>query len=218
MENATSTLANLNQSLVPGVGQQAIDFSLLSIQGESIQLKKYNGKQNIVLWFSRGFTCPNCRGFMEIITEDYDLLRANNIEIIQISPNLYQSAVNFFGDNPPPYPMVCDPDKRLFATYSIGDKGKFKATTNAINSFAAAAKIGQFNKTVRAAYMDVADRSFLQRLHHHAMTALNQSIIAIDLQSIIRYRMDVDALGGIPTAPQMVKFLQKEPSSSPSLN
>lgn len=210
MANVSSNLDQLNRSLVPGVGQHAIDFSLPSIQGKSIQLKKYTGKQNILLWFSRGFSCPNCRGFMDIFTEDYALMRENNIELIQISPNLHQSAINFFGDDLPPYPMVCDPEKRLFATYSIGDKGKFKAVTNALGSFADAAKRGQFKPTVRAAYLDVADRSFLQRLHHHAMTALNQSVIAIDLKGIIRYRVDVDALADIPTAPKMIQVLQSD--------
>ncbi|MFT5193702.1 MAG: peroxiredoxin [Cellvibrionaceae bacterium] len=209
MEIATHNLANLNRSLVPTIGQLAPDFSLPSIQGKTIQLKDFIGNKKVVLWFSRGFTCPYCRGFMESVVTGYDKLKEKDIEIVQISPNLHQSAVKFFGDTPPPFPMVCDPDKRLFSTYAIGDAGAFRATTNMVVSFAVSAQKGEFLKTARASSMDVLDRQFLKRLHHHALTALNQAVITIDINGYIRNRVDVDALEDIPSTSRMIQLFEK---------
>jgi hypothetical protein len=46
----------------PGVaiGQPAPRFSLTSLQGATVDLADYQGRQNVVVWFSRGFTCPFC--------------------------------------------------------------------------------------------------------------------------------------------------------------
>lgn len=211
MELATNPLGNLNQSIAPILGKNAPDFSLQSIQGETIQLSKYKGNKNIILWFSRGFTCPYCRGFMDEVVEGYEKLTANNIEVIQVSPNLHQSAVNFFGKNPPPFPMICDPDKRLFRTYGIGDNGPITATVNMVASFSTAARRGEFLKTSRASASDVFDKRFLQRLHHHALTALNQAVIAIDINGVIRQRVEVGTLEDIPSTPQMIQFLKPAP-------
>ncbi|MFK7801421.1 MAG: redoxin domain-containing protein [Anaerolineae bacterium] len=208
MDLATNSLRNLNQSIAPTSGGLAPDFSLLSIQGDMIQLKKYRNDKNIILWFSRGFTCPYCRGFMDEVITGYNKLVENNIEIIQVSPNLHQSAVNFFGKNPPPFPMICDPDKRLFRTYGIGDKGALVASQSMVKAFTTAAKRGEFIKTARAGAADVFDKRFLQRLHHHALTALNQAVIAIDLNGMIRHRVDVGTLEDIPSTPKMIQFLK----------
>src|SRR5690606_22860009 len=94
------------------VGQEAPAFSLPSIQGETISLDDYKGKRNILLWFSRGFTCNFCRGHMENIAAGYDMLLENGVEIIQIAPNLPETAQRYFEPNMPRHPFICDPDKR----------------------------------------------------------------------------------------------------------
>ena len=57
---------------------------------------------------------------MDGLREGYELLQAADTEIIQVGPNLLQSARIFLGHSPTPYPFVCDPDKRLFAVSRRG--------------------------------------------------------------------------------------------------
>ena len=99
------------------VGRPAPLFSLTSVQGEPVELAAYRGRRNVVVRFSRGFTCPFCRVYMDDMRDGWELLQAADAQIIQVGPNLLQSARIFLGHSPTPYPFVCDPDKRLFAVY-----------------------------------------------------------------------------------------------------
>lgn len=90
----------------PAVGEPAPLFSLTSVQGGPVELVAYRGRRNVVVWFSRGFTCPFCRVYMDGMREGYELLQAADAEIIQVGPNLLQSARIFFGHSPTPYPLL----------------------------------------------------------------------------------------------------------------
>ena len=210
MENQTLELNStvMSTDAMKMIGKPAPQFSLPSIQGQTVRLKDYLGKKHVLLWFSRGFTCPFCRDIMENVVEGYNLLQQKNIEIIQIAPNIHQRAAAFFGDMAPPYPLICDPDKRLFVTYGLGDDGILRAQRNTIASFSYAARKGEFWKTTRASAMDVFDRSFLQRLHHHALTAVNQAIVGIDTAGNITAKLDIGALESIPSTPNMIQLLK----------
>jgi peroxiredoxin len=66
----------------PAVGHPARLFSLTSVQGDTVGLATYGGRANVVVWCSRGFTCPFCRVYMDGMTEDYEELQAAG-EIIE---------------------------------------------------------------------------------------------------------------------------------------
>ncbi|MGH7366183.1 MAG: peroxiredoxin-like family protein [Candidatus Rokuibacteriota bacterium] len=192
----------------PAVGQPAPLFSLTSVQGGTIELSAYRGHRNVVVWFSRGFTCPFCRVYMEGMREGYDRLQAGGTEIIQIGPNLLQSARIFFGHSPTPYPFVCDPDKRLFAVYGLGDRGALEATRSAVVSFSYAFIHGDTGPQVRGAWLDVMNRNFVRRLHHHAMTALEQGIFLVDREGVIRHRAVVGPLDPVPRGGRLAELVQ----------
>jgi len=182
----------------PTIGHPAPVFSLTSVQGSTVDLATYRGRSNVVVWFSRGFTCPFCRVYMEGMTEGYDGLRAAGTEIIQVGPNLLESARIFFGHSPTPYPFVCDPDKRLFAVYGLGDRGALEATRSAVVSFSYAFTHGDTGPQLRGAWLDVMNRNFVRRLHHHAMTALEQGIFLVDRGGVIRHRTVVGPTDPVP--------------------
>lgn len=189
------------------VGQEAPAFSLPSIQGETISLDDYKGKRNILLWFSRGFTCNFCRGHMENIAAGYDMLLENGVEIIQIAPNLPETAQRYFEPNMPRHPFICDPDKRLFGVYNLGDNGSLEATRNTVVSFSTAFMTGVGIETVRASWIDVMNRNFIRRLHHHALTAVAQGLFIIDKASIIRYRLVTSPIETIPNAQELMSLV-----------
>jgi peroxiredoxin len=161
----------------PDVGHPAPLFSLISVQGEAVELASFRGHRNVVVWFSRGFTCPFCRVYMEGMREGYEQLRAAGTEIIQVGPNLLQSARIFFGHSPTPYPFVCDPDKRLFAVYGLGDRGALEATRSAVVSFSYAFTHGDTGPQLRGAWLDVMN---------------------LDREGVIRHRQVVGPLDPVP--------------------
>lgn len=190
------------------VGTLAPPFTLPSIQGPLISLANYTKERRVILWFSRGFTCNFCRNYMKGIIEDYPLLQANDIEVIQVSPNLLETARLYFQEMPP-FPFVCDPDKRLYAVYGLGDKGVLEASKNTFVAFSTAFRTGQGAETVRASWVDVANRNFIRRLHHHALTAVDQGIFVIDRETFIRYQLTIGGLAPIPTGAELLRITQQ---------
>jgi peroxiredoxin len=170
-----------------------------------VDLAAYRTRRNVVVWFSRGFTCPFCRVYTDNIRTGYEALMASDTEIIQIAPNLLESARRYFGPDPLPFPFVCDPDKRLYAVYGLGDRGVLEATRTAVVSFAHAFTHGDSVNQTRGAFFDVMNRNFVRRLHHHAMTAHEQGIFVIDKQGTIR---DVTVVGPIDPVPNGVDLAE----------
>ena len=184
-------------ALPAAVGQPAPLFSLPSVRGATIDLGAYRGRQNGIVWFSRGFTCPFCRGYMQGIIEGLGLLAAE-AEVIQVAPNLLEAARSLFRPAPVPYPVVCDPDKRLYAVYGLGDRGALVATRTGLVSFARAFTTGDGGPQIRGAWLDVVNRNFVRRLHHHAMTAVEQGFYVVDKAGVIRHRTVVGPVDTIP--------------------
>ena len=182
-------------------------FELPSIHGGTVSLADYRDQKNVILWFSRGFTCNFCRNHMNDMAHNYEAVRAINTEIIQVSPNLHHTAQSYFPPDTPPFPFICDPDKRLYAVYGLGDRGVLEATKNTVISFTAplAQGVRAEVETIRASWVDTVNRNFLRRLQHHALTAMEQGVFIIDRQGIIRYQQILGALDEIPTAEALVE-------------
>jgi alkyl hydroperoxide reductase subunit AhpC len=177
------------------------------VQGPTVELAAYRGRRNVVLWFSRGFTCPFCRAYMDGIGQGYAELCGIDTEIIQVAPNLLESARTFFRDVASPFPFVCDPDKRLYAVYGLGDRGALEATRSALVSFSHAFTHGDAGPQVRGAWLDVMNRNFLRRLHHHAMTAVEQGVFVVDKLGVIRHISVVGPIDPVPTAARLVELV-----------
>ena len=182
----------------PCIGEMAPRFSLPSLSGAEVNLASYLGRSNVVVWFSRGFTCPFCRVYTDGVRAGYKALQAADTEVIQVAPNLLESARRYFGDSILPFPFVCDPDKRLYAVYGLGDRRALEATRTAVVSFAHAFTHGDSVNQVRGAWLDVMNRNFLRRLHHHAMTAHEQGIFLIDKEGVIRHLTVVGPIDPVP--------------------
>jgi peroxiredoxin len=182
----------------PAIGDAAPLFCLPSLSGATVDLASYRGRSNVVVWFSRGFTCPFCRVYTDGVRAGYEALRAAETEVIQVAPNLLNSARRYFGESILPFPFVCDPDKRLYAVYGLGDLRALEATRTAVVSFAYAFTHGDSVNQVRGAWLDVVNRNFVRRLHHHAMTAQEQGIFLIDKAGVIRHTAVVGPIDPVP--------------------
>lgn len=188
-------------------------FALPSLRGVMVDLASYRGRRNVVVWFSRGFTCPFCRIYTDGMRAGYEALRTADTEVIQVAPNLLDSARRFFAQSPLPYPFVCDPDKRLYAVYGLGDVGALEATKTAVVSFAHAFTHGDTSNQIRGAWFDVVNRNFLRRLHHHAMTAQEQGMFLVDKDGVIRSITVVGPIDPMPGGGELAELARQHCSA-----
>src|SRR5262245_39390539 len=135
---------------------------------------------------------------MDAIVHGYQRVVAAEAEVIQVAPNLLEGARSFLESVRLPYPFVCDPDKRLYAVYGLGDRGVLEATRTVLVSFAHAFTTGDTSAQLRGAVTDLRDRNFLRRLHHHATSALEQGLFFVDKQGVIRHRAVFGPIDSIP--------------------
>jgi peroxiredoxin len=193
----------------PLVGDVAPVFALASVQGSTVELAAYRGHRNVVVWFSRGFTCPFCLMYMDGIRAGYEALAGTGTEVIQIAPNLLEAARNFFAGSAAPFPFVCDPDKRLYAIYGLGDRGALDASRTTVVSFSRALAQGDGGTWTRGAWLDVVNRNFVRRLHHHAMTAIEQGVFLVDREGVIRSISIVGPIDPVPDGAQLTALVNE---------
>ena len=198
-----NTLSSEPRTRPLATGQAAPSFRLPTVQGEHVASSQFHQQKNVILWFSRGVTCNFCRNYMESFMAGYETLAANNIELIQVAPNLLDSARRYF-DKLPRYPFACDPEKHSYALYGLGDRGVVEATRSMVVSFARAGQEGEFGNNVRGAWLDIANRNFLRRLHHHALTAVEQGVFIIDKNGVIRYSLCVGPIEKVPSSDELL--------------
>ena len=199
----------------PSIGEIAPRFSLPALSGAMVDLASYRGRCNVVVWFSRGFTCPFCRVYTDGVRAGYDALRAADTEVIQVAPNLLESARRYFRESILPFPFVCDPDKRLYAVYGLGDLRALEATRTAVVSFAHAFTHGDAVNQIRGAWFDVMNRNFLRRLHHHAMTAQEQGIFLVDKEGVIRHLTIVGPIDPVPGGAELADLARTHCGAAP---
>jgi putative peptide zinc metalloprotease protein len=188
------------------IGSVAPDFELESVQGPLIRLNAYRGTHTVVLWFSRGFTCPFCRRFMTQLGQVYDKFQSAQVEIVQLGPNVLKSARTYFERQPPKFPFVCDPEKQIFARYGLRDIGPIEANKNTLISFAYAYTHGDGLNTTRASALDVFTDDFIGRMRHHAFAAIQQAVFIVDREGIVR---DARVLRPIDTMPPSEEILRE---------
>jgi len=197
------------------IGDPAPRFALPSLNGETVDLRSYRGRSNVVVWFSRGFTCPFCRVYTDGVRAGYEQIRAADTEVIQVAPNLLESARRYLGKSTLPFPFICDPDKRLYAVYGLGDRRALEATRTAVVSFAHAFTHGDSVNQIRGAWFDVMNRNFVRRLHHHAMTAHEQGIFLIDKEGVIRHATVVGPIDPVPSGAELAGLARAHCAEAP---
>jgi putative peptide zinc metalloprotease protein len=179
-------------------GSTAPDFTLASVQGAKITLASYRDQSNVLLWFSRGFTCPFCRAYMAQLGTIFNELRTLQTTVLQISPNVLSRAQVYFRTSPLVYPFLCDQSKHVYSQYGVVDEGAIAGTRNALTVVAYTARTGQIAETSRAMALDVLNASFVGRLQHHALTAVEQALVLVDRGGIVRWSKALGPLENLP--------------------
>lgn len=189
------------------VGSPAPDFALESVQGAIIRLSDYRGKQSVVLWFSRGFTCPFCRRYTAQIDQARDKLVAASAQVLQVAPNALKPARTYFQRQPSKFPFLCDPSKETFRRYGLRDLGPIEANKNTLISFAYAYTHGDGINTTRLSASDTLTAGFAGRLRHHAFTAMQQGVFIIDRDGVVGYATILKPLDTIPPIQELLAVM-----------
>jgi peroxiredoxin len=191
------------------VGVPAPELELESVQGTTVRLSDYRDKQNVVVWFSRGYNCPFCRRYMAQLDQAYARFQAADTHVLIVGPNVLNPARIYFQRQPIKFPFLCDPSKATYLRFGLRDLGPIEANINTLRSFAWAYTHGDGINTTRIVSGDVFTEGFLNRLHHHALTAMQQGMFVVDRGGILRYAYAFKPLDTVPPIEEMLREAEK---------
>jgi len=107
----------------PEVGYLAPDFTLPSLDGQTVRLSDFRGKKAILLNFWATWCAP-CRLEMPTIDKAYQEYKSRGLEILAVSLDAGSNSVvkNFMQELKLDFPVLLDPDMevlRLYRQFSI---------------------------------------------------------------------------------------------------
>jgi peroxiredoxin len=101
--------------LLPGAA--APDFSATTVDGSTLTLSALRGRP-VWLCFHRYASCPLCNVNIHKIAGAWPRLR-DQIQVVAVFQSPRKSVERSVGRQKPPFPLVCDPDERLYALYGL---------------------------------------------------------------------------------------------------
>ncbi|MBI2331988.1 MAG: peroxiredoxin family protein, partial [Chloroflexi bacterium] len=96
------------------IGSLAPDFTLTATNGQEISLTDFRGKTNVIVFFIRETTCPQCRTHVALLGKMYDQFREAGTEVIVILGEGMQVAREYADGMGLPFPILCDPDREVY--------------------------------------------------------------------------------------------------------
>jgi peroxiredoxin Q/BCP len=101
------------------IGSLAPDFKLVATNGQEISLKDFRGRTNVIVFFIRETTCPQCRTHVAQLGRMYDQFRAAGTEVIVILGEGMKKAKEYADGIGLPFPILCDPDREVYQLYEL---------------------------------------------------------------------------------------------------
>ncbi|MCL4270771.1 MAG: redoxin domain-containing protein [Anaerolineales bacterium] len=101
------------------IGSLAPDFKLLATNGQEISLTDFRGKKNVVMFFIRETTCPQCRTHVAHLGQLYNQFRDAGTEVIVILGEGMEKAKQYADGINLPFPILCDPDRAIYHLYEL---------------------------------------------------------------------------------------------------
>ena len=101
------------------VDLRAPDFQLPAHSGQTIALSDYRGRQAIVLFFTREFSCPQCQLHARQLARAYEDIRARGAEVLVIGAGTVGDARRYAERLGVPYPVLADGDRSVYERYML---------------------------------------------------------------------------------------------------
>lgn len=99
-------------------GVTAPDFTLESGKGP-VKLAQYLGRQNVVLYFMREFSCPACRQHVRELSQLYPQLQASGTDVLVIGGGTQEEANRLSETYKLPFTVAADPDRETYHNYGL---------------------------------------------------------------------------------------------------
>lgn len=107
------------------VGDNAINFTLLNQLGESVSLKSFKGKKNVVLYFYPRASTPGCTVQACGIRDNKQAFEALNTVVLAISTDAVKKLLNFDVKQQLAFTLLSDEDHATAEAYGVWALKKF---------------------------------------------------------------------------------------------
>ncbi len=101
------------------IGTVAPSFRLPSAQGPDVALDDFRGRKNVIVWFTKGMSCPFCRQHMSQLARARDRFAALDAEVLEVTSSALDRARAYARKFPLPFPYLCDPDYRASRAFGL---------------------------------------------------------------------------------------------------
>jgi peroxiredoxin len=92
---------------------------LQATNGQEIALSDFRGKSNVILFFIRETTCPQCRTHVAQLGRMQDQFREAGAEIVVILGNDLDTAKIYADGIDLPFPILSDPERKIYHLYEL---------------------------------------------------------------------------------------------------
>src|SRR5205085_5764626 len=103
---------------------KAPDFTAHTAEGKIIRLSEFKGKKNLVLVFYQGSFCTVCGAQLTNIQNHLSAFKAQDAEVIAISADDQQHAMQSVGEHGLTFNVVPDANKAIIKQFGIGNVSK----------------------------------------------------------------------------------------------
>lgn len=107
------------ESIDAKIGSFAPDFKLQATNGQEIALSDFRGKTNVILFFIRETTCPQCRTHVAQLGRMHEQFREAGAEIVVILGNDLETAKIYADGIDLPFPILSDPQRKVYHLYEL---------------------------------------------------------------------------------------------------
>ncbi len=103
----------------PKVGSLAPDFALKDEHGDEVKLSTYRDRVNVLVAFYRGQSDPYSIKWLSQLTDDYLYFRGLDTEVLAISPDRVEEALNTSTLHKIPFKLLSDPSNKVIDEYGV---------------------------------------------------------------------------------------------------
>lgn len=101
------------------IGSLAPNFKLLATNGQEISLTDFRGKKNVIIFFIRETTCPQCKTHVTQLGRMYEQFKSAGAEIVVILGENVEKSREYANGIGLPFPILADPDREIYHLYEL---------------------------------------------------------------------------------------------------
>ncbi|MCZ2127938.1 MAG: peroxiredoxin family protein [Anaerolineales bacterium] len=101
------------------IGSIAPDFKLAATNGEEISLSDFRGKSNVIMFFIRETSCPQCRTHVAHLGQLYEQFKSAETEVIVILGEGVEKSKKYADKLHLRFPILADPDRHVYTLYEL---------------------------------------------------------------------------------------------------